>query len=1494
MKFVSKPMLRNEHSISNEIHFPRHLTWTLDIPCWILDILRPLNLIALILGVVICSGAFAYPPTAEELKADRLKNKKPLETLDPARSNWKAVVIGVDGVKEFSKEDYVQPGGKPWSFDSEVNSGIKGKLNVTDFKVSGETVSFTTKAEAEIFWGNHFGNNPEYGEESIGKDWWGHWNPMWLSIRIRQSLPESAGEISVRGTGSQHAYRQRIPLKLKGTDWQTLDIGLGDSRTSYASLSVRFNEPGNKIEISALSVYTKHLTRVYEKTIEVKDNVEMAAFCLATSPRYKIHINGKLACEAEQGSRMGATLNRYDDMGKFFIKGTNTIRIEAETYDWSAENDGLIFDGAVYDKSGNVYRLSSDSSWKARYATAKEGDAAFKPVRILGPVKGHYGYNDGGAFYLNAPDYGMIQATPTGRKLPIFRPGEKPTFSVDVFGKGLDGKFDLVSKVTDSMDGDKPVSESVLLKDAEPAKLKSSVSFNAPRPGVYNVELILKDSSTDKTLDRIVFEAVSVGKIEQREVSGSSYKEGLDLKLVDSIDCVNDTTHPSLNCLSDGTDYQGKVIEKPFGKYLTGSSKIYSWLSYKIETPDYSGPYLLELDYPDDDNRVIGVSVGYKPFNASICNDSGNRNWPTGVSGVYTGFGNKITNTMRTMRMVFYPPMPVGTVDILNAYSGTPAGVSAIRVYKIMNDLPALKVFGKRDRITGIHAERIDELPDTYYNGDMDFTFSVHLSIYPFHGFYKAWYITNQNLIKYMNFIGENMLIAGMQQYNDGYFYPSSNPDDMKTRCAQADCAALLGEMFAANDLNLLLGVEFSNTASIRLKDRVSDQAVAAGAHSYRNVDRNGRQVSTWNKVANIVEPEIRDGLYNVIDDLCRLYKDNPGIKGFALQEGVGYHPTFPIGANTDPLDVGFEDFSIAAFEKASGIKIPVANTDKDRFLKRHDWLMANAKDKWVAWRCGIIYEVNKGVAERAKAANPEWLVNIISIADTTPIKNKGYTIDSFQRASAFYPPLYKDSAFCVGRNYAESIRHKAAGGEGYSSDQVWNESQETADLFESGNGRTCIQTGPQFVEPGLTRKNGWYWGFTLHGAYCLPADNELNRLYNRLLVRDTPYMIAQFWTDMNLASGNEQQRRIFNRAFTTIPAGKYKTLRGNGLDSNVVVRASGDNFYIVNPLLIALDLTVKSSGASKIVDLATGEPFAVNAGISKISVEPYALRSFKMERGYITSVFTAASLVGMESEVPESVIADCKLRSGEVINMAQCLKAKADAKKLDGSNRYIAEYLALAKSLESFCANRQFGYAYMLLEGYTLKFLTSQVAELVSPINWKIIGPFDNIKREAFEKVLPVEKDLLAGSMEASYPGIGGKPVSWRPVTASSAGSFKGIVDLMALYGGGSCDFQMAYAVGYVKVDADTDAKLILGSDDGLKVWLNGQQVFSVKPERGLVPGEDTADVKLKKGWNIIVLKIDNNVGGWGFSLDIKSRDGIKDIPSLEYGAVEKVNSNR
>ena len=68
-----------------------------------------------------------------------------------------------------------------------------------------------------------------------------------------------------------------------------------------------------------------------------------------------------------------------------------------------------------------------------------------------------------------------------------------------------------------------------------------------------------------------------------------------------------------------------------------------------------------------------------------------------------------------------------------------------------------------------------------------------------------------------------------------------------------------------------------------------------------------------------------------------------------------------------------------------------------------------------------------------------------------------------------------------------------------------------------------------------------------------------------------------------------------------------------------------------------------------------------------------------------------------------------------------------------------------------------------------------------------------------------------------------------------------------------------MAYAASEIVMPEAASALLALGSDDGVKVWLNGEKVHDRWALRGLETDADLVPLQLKKGTNRLLLKVQN-----------------------------------
>ena len=124
-------------------------------------------------------------------------------------------------------------------------------------------------------------------------------------------------------------------------------------------------------------------------------------------------------------------------------------------------------------------------------------------------------------------------------------------------------------------------------------------------------------------------------------------------------------------------------------------------------------------------------------------------------------------------------------------------------------------------------------------------------------------------------------------------------------------------------------------------------------------------------------------------------------------------------------------------------------------------------------------------------------------------------------------------------------------------------------------------------------------------------------------------------------------------------------------------------------------------------------------------------------------------------------------------------------------------------------------------------------------------------------------------------------KPYRWQALARRFYRD--GLVDFDGLYDGRN--WALAYAYTTFHSDLEGPAHLRIGSDDGIRVWLNDQLVHSLDAARAAVPDDDVVSVRLRAGVNTLLVKNADRNLGWGFYLRITDLQGnpLRTIRPLE-----------
>lgn len=99
--------------------------------------------------------------------------------------------------------------------------------------------------------------------------------------------------------------------------------------------------------------------------------------------------------------------------------------------------------------------------------------------------------------------------------------------------------------------------------------------------------------------------------------------------------------------------------------------------------------------------------------------------------------------------------------------------------------------------------------------------------------------------------------------------------------------------------------------------------------------------------------------------------------RGHASFRGIGFHLAKYSPAWYGGLESGYNDYSVAAFERATGVKVPADRADPLRGKVYAKWIRANCREKWIDWRCDVLADFYGRIAAKMRAVDPKlklWL----------------------------------------------------------------------------------------------------------------------------------------------------------------------------------------------------------------------------------------------------------------------------------------------------------------------------------------------------------------------------------------------------------------------------------------------------------------------------------------------------------------------------------------
>lgn len=150
----------------------------------------------------------------------------------------------------------------------------------------------------------------------------------------------------------------------------------------------------------------------------------------------------------------------------------------------------------------------------------------------------------------------------------------------------------------------------------------------------------------------------------------------------------------------------------------------------------------------------------------------------------------------------------------------------------------------------------------------------------------------------------------------------------------------------------------------------------------------------------------------------------------------------------------------------------------------------------------------------------------------------------------------------------------------------------------------------------------------------------------------------------------------------------------------------------------------------------------------------------------------------------------------------------------------------------------------------------------------WWVNGGWDNNKSAGFYRSFPPETTVFDPNATFSLGDTA--RARWFRVQRTDPNGILQIKNLFVQQ-----KYVISYQFTYIHSPEDREVLLFTGSDDGVRAWVNDSLVQSRNVFRGPQPDDDVTRVRLRKGWNTLLLKISQDLGGWGAYCRLAGLDG-------------------
>ncbi|MDQ0288199.1 LamG-like jellyroll fold domain-containing protein [Oligosphaera ethanolica] len=720
------------------------------------------------------------------------------------------------------------------------------------------------------------------------------------------------------------------------------------------------------------------------------------------------------------------------------------------------------------------------------------------------------------------------------------------------------------------------------------------------------------------------------------------------LERVDYIDCSQEL--PPGRFMARG---ESRLVDSPLGRYREASLEKWSRLVYTVNVKAVQEPHLVTVRYPDDRARCVFVQVRNEKKKTGFTLQAG---WSV---------GNEFPNThqVQTARYLWWPMEERNALMFCSWFADQPAAVLDITVERIVGGnagVPALRVnepAGEPGRMMAIEWEDASLASNFGFDRVPEFTLARFENL-------------TDRLIAYMGFAGMDTLVYPATFYFGPMCrHPKTTGLGNRLEQHPEGWLELLMDRFAGAGLTCYPALNFHSTPTLVAENCDDPLAIAAGQDTYFQVPYDGviPRYSRGDSTLNPLHPRVQQQTLEIIEGIVARCETRSSYAGIQLC----FWPHRQIPFCFISARHGYGDTTIRQFTQDTGIAVPGADNDPERFYKRYRFLLSEHRDAWLDWRCQKIADYVRQIAALARRTNPDAQVLIPLLQEAWPSPNefpfyrkllhgRSTVEEEWRERGVDLRLLASIPGVLLKRQTRDAMR------------RYWDrpEARTSRDNASSWDNARPFREIPSGAYPfnhyyehswekvpvdGAWWEDGWSAG-TANGG----GRYYLERSAWSLFLQDAQALSRGACSVEAQASIWES--REFGRAYRTLPARPFTSWTATPTEPAAVREYAGKDghyVYAVNAMYCPLAVSLTLKGATSVLDLVTGESIAAADGVLRLELRPYELRTFRAAHG--------AALTAVEVDVPADVLAGlsaglAKLREDNASNQAGWLEESRQA----------------------------------------------------------------------------------------------------------------------------------------------------------------------------------------------------------------------------------------